>query len=285
MSDLVVQALPVACGLLCAASTGLASALAFGAAVHPRLLVSFGAEALARVAEQNERKMPKGLLRRADRWLRRGGRPLGLTAPRMLALVEACAVLSAVGGMAVSFWLRLGVAGLAFFGLAGAALPLLWLHDRIRARSRAIVRALPYAVDLLTLSVEAGLDFTAALSKVVEKGRRGPLAHELSLAIKELRLGKTREEALRNLARRVDLGALSSFVQALAQADRMGTPLGKVLRILSTQMRLERTQRAEKLANQAPVKLLLPLVLFIFPTLFLMLFGPIGYQVFLGGTF
>ena len=147
------------------------------------------------------------------------------------------------------------------------------------------MRALPYAVDLLTLSVEAGLDFTAALSKVVEKGCRGPLAQELALAIKELRLGKTREEALRNLASRVDLGALTSFVQALAQADRMGTPLGKVLRILSTQMRLERTQRAEKLANEAPVKLLLPLVLFIFPTLFLMLFGPIGYQVFLGEIF
>ena len=282
MTDLLVQALPVACGLLCAASTGLASALALGAGVHPRLLVCLGEEALARVAEQNERRMPKGLLQRADRWLRGGGRPLGLTAPRMLAMVEACAVFSTVGGMALSFRLRLGVAGLAFFGLAGAAFPLLWLHDRIRARRRAIVRALPYAVDLLTLGVEAGLDFTAALSKVVEKGCRGPLAHELSLAIKELRLGKTREEALRNLARRVDLGALSSFVQALAQADRMGTPLGKVLRILSSQMRLERTQRAEKLAAQAPVKLLLPLVLFIFPTLFLMLFGPIGYQVFLG---
>ena len=155
------------------------------------------------------------------------------------------------------------------------------VRDRVRARHRAVARALPYGLDLLTLSVEAGLDFPAALAKVVDKGRSGPLAEELSVVLKELRLGKTREEALRNLARRVDLPALTSFVQALVHADRMGTPLGKVLRILSTQLRIERSQRAEKLANEAPVKLLLPLVLFIFPTLFLMLFGPLGHHVLL----
>ena len=143
---------------------------------------------------------------------------------------------------------------------------------------------MPYGIDLLTLAVEAGLDFTAALAKVVEKGPKGPLAEELSLAIRELRMGKTREDALRQLARRVDLPPLTSFVQALVQADRMGTPLGRVLRVLSTQMRVERTQRAEKLAHEAPVKLVLPLVFFIFPTLFLVLFGPIGYQFF-GGSF
>ncbi|TMA41570.1 MAG: type II secretion system F family protein [Deltaproteobacteria bacterium] len=155
----------------------------------------------------------------------------------------------------------------------------------MRLRQRAIVRGLPYGIDLLTLAVEAGLDFTAALAKVVEKGPKGPLAEELSVAIRELRMGKIREDALRQLARRVDLPPLTSFVQALVQADRMGTPLGKVLRVLSTQMRNERTQRAEKLANEAPVKLVLPLVFFIFPTLFLVLFGPIGYHVFFGGSF
>jgi tight adherence protein C len=133
--------------------------------------------------------------------------------------------------------------------------------------------------------VEAGLDFAAALGKVVEKGRKGPLADELSNTLKELKLGKTREEGLRNLAARVDLPTLTSFVHALIQADKMGTPLGKILRILSTQMRIERTQRAEKLANEAPVKLLGPLIGCIFPTIFIMLFGPIAYQVFFGGNF
>src|SRR2546426_178678 len=127
------------------------------------------------------------------------------------------------------------------------------------------------------------LELTAA--EVVGAGRKGPLREELRLAIRELRLGKTREETLRDLSRRLDLPPLTSFVQALVHADKLGTPLGNVLRVLSTQMRSERTQRAERLANEAPVKLLLPLVLFIFPTLFLMLFGPIGYQVFLGGSF
>jgi tight adherence protein C len=280
--------LPVACGLLCAAATALAAAQALRAqwpALQPRRLGALGSEALARVAARNERVVPAGVLRRLDRWLRLAGRPLDLTAPRLLAAMEACALLSAAAGAALSLCLPLGTTALILFPLLGAACPLLWLRDRIRTRTQSIVRSLPWAVDLLTLSVEAGLDFTAALAKVVEKGRRGPLADELSVAIKELRLGKTREEALRNLARRAGVGALSSFVQALAQADRMGTPLGKVLRILSTQMRVERTQRAEKLANEAPVKLLLPLILFIFPTLFLVLFGPIGYQVFLGGSF
>ena len=186
-------------------------------------------------------------------------------------------------GSLVAVWL--GTAAPLLLAPAGAAAPLLWLRDRVRVRQRSIVRALPYALDLLTLSVEAGLDFTAALSKVVERARRGPLAGELSIALKELRLGNTREQALRNLARRAGVPSLTSFVQALLHADRMGTPLGNVLRVLSTQMRLERTQRAEKLANEAPVKLLLPLLFCIFPTLFLMLFGPIAYQVFLGGSF
>ena len=171
------------------------------------------------------------------------------------------------------------------FALFGAARPLLRLRDRIRTRQHRIARALPYDLDLLTLSVEAGLDFTAAIAKVVEKGRPGPLADELSIALKELKLGKTREDALRNLARRCDLPALTSFVQALVHADRLGTPLGKTLRLLSTQMRVERTQRAEKLANEAPVKLLLPLIGCIFPTIFLTLFAPIFYQVFLAGEF
>ena len=240
---------------------------------------------IARLAARNEIWMPRSRLAQLDGWLRKAGRPLELTAGEVVALMEIAAVLFFAGGVALSWWLRLGFAAWSLGLVGGAAYPLLWLRDRMRLRQRAIVRGLPYGIDLLTLAVEAGLDFTAALAKVVEKGPKGPLAEELSVAIRELRMGKTREDALRQLARRVDLPPLTSFVQALVQADRMGTPLGKVLRVLSTQMRNERTQRAEKLANEAPVKLVLPLVFFIFPTLFLVLFGPIGYQVFFGGSF
>jgi tight adherence protein C len=240
---------------------------------------------LSVLAEANERRLPHRQLDRLDRELLKAGRPLELRPAELVAGMEAGAILFLGLGIAFARWTGLGPATWLGFALFGAAYPLLWLRDKVRQRHRAIARALPYNLDLLTLSVEAGLDFAAALAKVVEKGRKGPLASELAVTLRELKLGKTREEALRNLGRRVGLPALTSFVQALIQADRLGTSLGKVLRILSTQMRQDRTQRAEKLANEAPVKLLLPLIGCIFPTIFLMLFGPIAYQVFFGGSF
>jgi tight adherence protein C len=167
-------------------------------------------------------------------------------------------------------------------GLFGLWYPYQWLNDQVKKRHFQITRALPYNLDLLTLSVEAGLDFTAALNKVVEKGKGGPLRDEFKLVIKQLKMGKTREEALKSLIARVDLPALTSFVAAIIQADRMGTSIGKVLRIQSTQLRIERTQRAEKLANTAPVKMLFPLVACIFPTVFMVLFGPIIFKFVFG---
>jgi tight adherence protein C len=147
----------------------------------------------------------------------------------------------------------------------------------VKRRHLQISRALPFNLDLLTLSVEAGLDFTAALAKVVEKGKTGALRDELQLVLKQLKMGKTREEALKTMIARVDLPPLSQFVASLIQADRMGTNIGKVLRIQSTQLRIDRTQRAEKLANEAPVKMLFPLIACIFPTVFMVLFGPIVF--------
>jgi tight adherence protein C len=169
------------------------------------------------------------------------------------------------------------------FGLFGFFLPYIWLRDQIARRHRAIARALPYHLDLLTLGLEAGLDFAQGLATVVEKGRPGPLLEELGLVVGEMKLGKTREEALRNLSDRVQLAEMSSFVATLVQADKMGTSLGKVLRIQSGQMRVARVQAAEKAANEAPVKMLIPLVLCFFPTMFMILFGPIVYRMMLGG--
>ena len=169
------------------------------------------------------------------------------------------------------------------FAVLGGLLPHIWLQDQINKRQQRLVRALPYHIDLLTLSVEAGLDFQAALATVVERGQPGPLIEEFSIMLREFRLGKTRAEALKNLAERVRLPDISAFVANLIQAEKMGTSLGKVLRIQSTQMRVNRTHRAEKLANEAPVKMLLPLVGCIFPTVFIVLFGPIVYRLIHGG--
>ncbi|HEY2029230.1 MAG TPA: type II secretion system F family protein [Myxococcales bacterium] len=240
---------------------------------------------LTSLARQNERWIAARHLARIDRELVKAGRPHDLRAAEIAACVELGAASFAVLGFLFVRWSGLGPGTWLAFVVFGAGSPLLWVHDKVKARHRAIGRELPYDLDLLTLAVEAGLDFAAALAKVVEKGRHGPLSIELSVTLKELKLGKTREEALRNLADRVGLLSLTNFVRALVQADRLGTPLGKVLRVLSVQMRQERTQRAEKLANEAPVKLLIPLIGCIFPTIFLMLFGPIVYQVFLGGSF
>ena len=239
---------------------------------------------IAVLAAINEQWVPERYLQKLFLQIRKAGHPGDFRPSEIVALMELSAFFFLMVGCLVSVWLEV-----SFFiapplaAALGAGYPLIWLNDKVNARHHAITRALPYNLDLLTLSVEAGLDFAAAIGKVVEKGRKGPLADELAITLRELKLGKTREEALRNLSVRCDLPALTNFVAALIQADKMGTPLGKILRILSTQMRVERTQRAEKLANEAPVKLLLPLIGFIFPTIFIMLFGPIAYSVFYGG--
>jgi len=191
-------------------------------------------------------------------------------------------------GLAVSLFLVNGIGWplpMAFFGaLLGLFYPLIWVNDQVKKRHLQISRALPFNLDLLTLSVEAGLDFTAGLQKVVEKGKPGPLRDELQVVLKQLKMGKTREEALKAMIARVDLAPLTQFVTALVQADKMGTSLGKVLRIQSTQLRIDRTQRAEKLANEAPVKMLFPLIACIFPTVFMVLFGPIVFQFMFGNV-
>jgi tight adherence protein C len=196
--------------------------------------------------------------------------------------------LAAIGGFLLGIYVVVMLdASLIFpivLALFGWVYPLIWLNDQVKKRHFEITRALPYNIDLLTLSVEAGLDFTAALAKVVEKGKRGALTDEFGLVLKQLKMGKTREESLKLMIERVDLPQLTSFITALIQADRMGTSLGKVLRIQSTQMRIERTQRAEKLANEAPVKMLFPLIACIFPTVFMVLFGPIVFQFMFGGV-
>jgi len=245
-------------------------------------LTAFRKTVIAFLAALSKGWVSQKNLDRISAQIRRAGHPADLKAEEVVAFMEVSAFLFLLFGVFFTLWIDASplwwIAAAAFGGLY----PLIWLRDKVKIRHHQITRALPYNLDLLTLSVEAGLDFAAALGKVVEKGRKGPLADELAITLRELKLGKTREEALKNLAARVELSSLTSFVAALVQADKMGTSLGKVLRILSTQMRIERTQRAEKLANEAPVKLLFPLIGFIFPTIFIMLFGPIAFQVFFG---
>jgi len=155
----------------------------------------------------------------------------------------------------------------------GFMAPEFWLGRRIRQRQRLILRAIPDTLDLLTISVRAGLGFDAALGKVTEK-MRGPVPDEFRRGLAEIRMGKTRREALRAIVARTEVAALTSFIGAVIQAEQLGVSISKVLEVQSEQLRIERRQRAEEMAAKAPIKMLLPLVGCIFPALFVVILGP-----------
>ncbi len=243
-----------------------------------------GSVFVRKLGAMNRRFLWPGYEARLRRNLIKAGEPKAYRPEDILALQEGSFIIGLLVGLLVCNGVNINFLWTLVFAGFGAWYPLIWLSDQVKKRHLQISRALPYNLDLLTLSVEAGLDFTAALAKVVEKGKAGPLRDELALVLKQLKMGKTREEALKAMIARVDLPSLSTFVTALIQADRMGTSLGKVLRIQSTQMRIDRTQRAEKLANEAPVKMLFPLIACIFPTVFMVLFGPIVFAFIYGNV-
>jgi tight adherence protein C len=164
-----------------------------------------------------------------------------------------------------------------FFGLVGIGvgylLPEFWLGNKIKARQKVILKMIPDTLDLLTISVRAGLGFDAALAKVVEK-LPGPLTDEFRRALAEVRVGKARRDALRDMIPRTNVAPLSNFIGAIIQAETLGVSISKVLQVQSEQLRIERRQRAEEMAARAPIKMLFPLVGCIFPSLFIVILGP-----------
>jgi len=167
--------------------------------------------------------------------------------------------------------------------LLGFYFPNYWLKEKINIRRKIVFRSLPDVLDLLTLCVEAGLDFGSAVNKLVERGEEGPLKDEFFNLEQEIRMGKSRIDALRDMAQRIDHPALTSVVNSLIQAIQLGGSLASILRTQSDQMRTQRFLLAEKLAAEAPIKLLFPLLFFIFPTIFIVLFGPIVLMFLKGG--
>ena len=162
--------------------------------------------------------------------------------------------------------------GLVGFGI-GYIVPEFWLGGRIKARQKLILKMIPDTLDLLTISVRAGLGFDAALAKVVEK-LPGPLPDEFRRALAEVRVGKARRAALRDMVPRPNVQPLSNFIGAIIQAETLGVSISKVLQVQSEQLRIERRQRAEEQAARAPIKMLFPLVGCIFPSLFIVILGP-----------
>ena len=199
--------------------------------------------------------------------------PLGLSPFLVLCIVkiEMFAFLKQPGSM---------IMGFVILFIIGGFLPFLILQDAIKKKQKAISREIPFALDMLTSAVQAGLDFSGAIRRFIQKSTKvTPLKSEMALMLKEISLGKTRAEALRRMGERVDLKELTSVVNALIQADQLGTSLAAVLTTLSDDLRVKRFQMAEKMALEAPVKMLFPLIGFIFPAVFIILIGPLILQM------
>jgi tight adherence protein C len=187
----------------------------------------------------------------------------------LLALALPGAVLLASGLM------RSPPSPLVLVGLAGLGfkLPDFMLARRISKRQREVQRALPDTLDLLTICVEAGLGFDAAIGRVVEK-RDDQLSHEFGRVLTEMRMGRARREALRSMIDRIDLQDITTFVSAIVQSEQLGVPVSRVLMTQAEQMRVRRSQRAEEAAHKAPIKMLFPMVFLIFPAMFVVILGP-----------
>ena len=205
------------------------------------------------------------------------GNPNNWSATEFFGIRGLAALLMGALAFAVTMLANVGFAQQLLFtvglGLLGFFLPVVWLGSRIRSRQDEIVKTLPDALDLLTISVEAGLPFDGAMQRVAEKWDN-EISRAFQRMLTEMAVGKSRREALRDMSDRMEVPDITSFVAALIQADQLGISIAKVLRIQSEQMRIKRRQRAEEKAQQAPVKMLFPMTFLIFPTILIVILGP-----------
>jgi tight adherence protein C len=205
------------------------------------------------------------------------GNPPGWTVDRVHALKVVGFGAMLLLSILLTYWLGSGLTMRIGMGVTAALIgyfgPNLYLYQKTADRADIIRRTFPDSMDLLTISVEAGLGFDAALSHVA-RNTEGPLAHEFSRVLQEMQIGLGRSQALRALADRTTVPEMRGFASAMVQADAFGIPIGKVLRVQSAEIRVKRRQRAEERAQKLPVKLLFPMILFILPCLFIIILGP-----------
>jgi len=237
-----------------------------------------------KLGEIAARFTPQNALQSTAKRLELAGSPPQLDPTLLLSLQFIVAL--AFGGLLflvfifarVSWSIGVRLLIVALFVVLGFFFPQLWLSSKIARRQKEIRKAMPDALDLLTICVEAGLGFDAAMAKVSEKWE-----NELSMAftriIQEVQLGKLRREAMRNMADRVGIPEMTSFVAAIIQSEQLGVSMAKVLRIQSEQMRVKHRQLAEEEAHKAPIKMLIPMGLLIFPSLMIVLLGPAGFKL------
>jgi len=237
---------------------------------------------LSRAQTMGRRLTPEDANDRIREKLDLAGNPRGWTVERVMA----GKVVGFAFGLVVSLTMAL-IMGLGFLltlgcvviaSLLGYLAPNMYLYQKTYDRSEKLQRALPDAIDLLTISVESGLGFDAACAQV-SKNTDGPLADEFARMLQEMQIGRGRAEALRSLADRTNLPDLRSFVSAMVQADAFGIPVGQVLRVQASEIRVKRRQWAEEMAQKVPVKILVPLIFCILPCLFIAVLGPAGISM------
>lgn len=239
---------------------------------------------LRTIGEVSARFTPQKLIEQTNLKMELAGNPVNVDAATFLASRFVVAALFG-GFLTLIFFISppkwaLGTRILVvlLFTVLGFWFPQLWLQSKINARQEEIRKAMPDALDLLTICVEAGLGFDAAMAKVSEKWEN-QLSVGFSRALREVQLGKTRREALRVMAERMGIAEMTSFIAAVIQSEMLGVSMAKVLRIQSDQMRLKRRQRAEEAAHQAPIKMLVPMALLIFPSIMIILMVPAVFQI------
>ena len=220
--------------------------------------------------------LPNDYLEGVDKRLQKTGVAYLLTAEQFIALRVLLALL-----VPVLVWFCLVSLGIdqpvliVLAPLAGLMLPLVWLRDTRERRIREVSLAMPVFLDFITMAVEAGLNLSGAMQQGVDNGPRGALRTEFNIVLRDIRSGLTRADALRRMSDRLEMPEVTGFVSAVVQAERLGSSMATVLRLQADQRRNERFQRAEKMAMEAPVKLVFPLIVFIFPVTFVVLGFPI----------
>ena len=237
---------------------------------------------LARSQQMGRRLTPEDASERIREKLEMAGNPAGWTVERVMAGKVVGFAIALVVSLVLALLMGLGFLPTLGFvviaSLVGYMAPNLYLYQATYNRMDTLQRALPDAIDLLTISVESGLGFDAACAQVA-RNTEGPLSEEFARMLQEMQIGRGRSEALRSMGDRANLPDLRSFVSAMVQADAFGIPVGQVLRVQSSEIRVKRRQWAEEAAQKVPVKILVPLIFCILPTLFIAVLGPAGISI------